>query len=101
MQGLILAAFFYGYIFTQIPGGWLAERFGGKLLLGCGILTTSVLTLITPLAARWSVEALIAVRVLEGIGEVGSYHLSCYELKALCSALSNWRSCVTYALNDE
>lgn len=69
LQGLILAAFFYGYIVTQIPGGWLAERYGGKILLGGGILCTSVLTLLTPWAARWKVEALIAVRVLEGIGE--------------------------------
>jgi MFS family permease len=26
-QSSILAAFFYGYIITQIPGGWLADRF--------------------------------------------------------------------------
>jgi len=29
-QGTILGAFFYGYIFTQLPGGWLASKFGGK-----------------------------------------------------------------------
>ena len=25
-QGLILGSFFYGYIVTQIPGGWLAGK---------------------------------------------------------------------------
>ena len=25
-QGLILASFFYGYILTQIPGGYLATK---------------------------------------------------------------------------
>ncbi len=29
-QGIILGSFFYGYILTQIPGGWLATKFGGK-----------------------------------------------------------------------
>ncbi|CAG5122798.1 unnamed protein product [Candidula unifasciata] len=69
MQGNILGAFFYGYIVTQLPGGWLASRFGGKRLFGYGVLCTSVLTLVTPIAARYSVYLLIAVRVLEGIGE--------------------------------
>ena len=71
-QAFILGAFFYGYILTQVPGGWLAERFGGKWLFGVGILCTSVLTLLTPLAARTHVYALVAVRVMEGVGEVGS-----------------------------
>ena len=31
-QGLILASFFYGYIVTQIPGGYLATKYGGKRL---------------------------------------------------------------------
>ncbi|KAH9508375.1 hypothetical protein Btru_050943 [Bulinus truncatus] len=68
-QGYILGAFFYGYIVTQLPGGWLASRIGGKNLFGYGVLCTSVLTIITPFAARYSVYMLIAVRVLEGLGE--------------------------------
>jgi MFS family permease len=38
-------------------------------VFGAGILTTSVLTLLTPLAANAGVAALVAVRVLEGFGE--------------------------------
>ncbi|XP_068130532.1 sialin-like isoform X2 [Hyperolius riggenbachi] len=68
-QGWILGAFFYGYIFTQIPGGYLAGKIGGKFLLGFGVLGTAVLTLLTPLAADLGVGYLIAVRVLEGLGE--------------------------------
>ena len=70
--GWILAAFFYGYLLTQIPGGWLAQRFGGKWVFGVGVVMTSVFTLFTPLAALSSVEFLIAVRVLEGFFEVGT-----------------------------
>ncbi|XP_068137593.1 sialin [Hyperolius riggenbachi] len=68
-QGWILGAFFYGYILTQIPGGYLAGKIGGKLLLGFGILCTAVFTLLTPLAADLGAGYLIAVRALEGLGE--------------------------------
>ncbi|OWK57704.1 Sialin [Lonchura striata] len=76
-QGWILGSFFYGYIITQIPGGYLASRIGGKLLLGFGIFSTSVFTLLTPLAANLGVGYLIAVRALEGLGEVILFPLSC------------------------
>ena len=69
--GWVLSAFFYGYLLTQIPGGWLATRFGGKHVYGVGIVMTSVLTLLTPLAAEFSVWMVVAVRVLEGLFEVG------------------------------
>uniref|UniRef100_A0A8D0C9F8 Sialin n=1 Tax=Salvator merianae TaxID=96440 RepID=A0A8D0C9F8_SALMN len=68
-QGWILGSFFYGYIITQVPGGYLARKVGGKLLLGFGILGTAVFTLFTPLAADLGVSYLIAVRALEGLGE--------------------------------
>ena len=32
-QGYVLGSFFYGYILTQVPGGWLASKFGGKKLI--------------------------------------------------------------------
>ncbi|XP_006638681.1 sialin [Lepisosteus oculatus] len=68
-QGWILSSFFYGYIFTQIPGGYLARKYGAKWFLGIGILGTAIFTLLTPLAADLGAGYLIAVRVLEGIGE--------------------------------
>ncbi|KAL8560170.1 hypothetical protein ACOMHN_021665 [Nucella lapillus] len=68
-QSLVLGAFFYGCIVTQIPGGWLAERVGGKRLFGYGCLVTSLLTLLTPVAAKAGVPYLVTVRVLEGMGE--------------------------------
>ncbi|XP_041361021.1 LOW QUALITY PROTEIN: uncharacterized protein LOC121377181 [Gigantopelta aegis] len=68
-QGWVLGAFFYGYIITQIPGGYLAATFGAKRLFAYGILCTSVLTLLTPVAARLHLGVLIALRVVEGLGE--------------------------------
>ena len=66
----MLGAFFYGYMITQLPGGWLAEKYGGKKVLGIGIGMTSVLTLFTPLAAETSIWLLVAVRAMEGLFEV-------------------------------
>ncbi|XP_049788970.1 putative inorganic phosphate cotransporter [Schistocerca nitens] len=69
-QGLILSSFFWGYILTHLPGGMLAEKFGGKYSLGLGILCTAVFTLLTPLAARYGGATwIIIVRAAEGLGE--------------------------------
>ena len=73
--GWVLSSFFYGYIFTQIPGGWIATRFGGKYVFGVGVLVTSVLTLITPQMAYINLWALVAVRVIIGFFEVSKYML--------------------------
>ena len=64
MPGLILGSFFYGYIITQLPGGWLGSQFGGKYLFGFGVLLTSVVTILTPAAAHHSVGMLLLVRVV-------------------------------------
>lgn len=73
-QGVILAAFFYGYIITQIPGGMLAQRFGGKFLLLFGVFWTSVLTLLTPVFTYvGDFAAIVTTRILEGIGEGVTY----------------------------
>ena len=68
-QGVILSAFFWGYIWPQLPGGWLADRFGGRRVLAAGVAIWSLATLLTPLAARISFSLLLAVRVLLGLGE--------------------------------
>ena len=72
-QGLILASFFYGYIFTQIPGGYFATKYGGKRIFLFGISTTAILTLLTPMLAKTHTSLLIAVRVLSGLSEGVSY----------------------------
>eukprot|EP00088_Acartia_fossae_P010328 TRINITY_DN15141_c0_g1_i3.p1 TRINITY_DN15141_c0_g1~~TRINITY_DN15141_c0_g1_i3.p1 ORF type:complete len:555 (+),score=53.77 TRINITY_DN15141_c0_g1_i3:130-1794(+) len=82
-QGLILGAFFYGYIVTQVPGGRMAEIWGGKWLYGTGVLVTSLFTLITPLAAYSGVGVFTAVRILEGLGEGVTF-------PAMHAMLSKW-----------
>ena len=48
----------------------MASRYGGKNLFGCGILFSSLLTLLTPVATKSSVFLLIALRSFEGIFQV-------------------------------
>ena len=68
-QGLILSAFFWGYLWPQLGGGWMADRFGGKKVLGFGVAVWSLATIITPAAARTSLGVLFAARILMGLGE--------------------------------
>jgi len=70
-QGLILGAFFYGYTTTQILGGTLAQKIGGKVLMMFGVGWTAVLTLFTPVVTNYGgFPGIFALRLLEGMGEV-------------------------------
>ena len=69
MQGQVLASFSYGYVLTQIIGGRLAEKYGIRKIYGGCLFLTGVITFILPAAAKFNVNALIALRVLQGIFE--------------------------------
>ena len=69
MQGIILSCFYFGYMVTQYLGGWLADRFGGKIILAIGVLWWSLFTVLTPPAAALGLVMLIMARVLMGMGE--------------------------------
>ncbi|HUA32694.1 MAG TPA: ACS family MFS transporter [Candidatus Binataceae bacterium] len=68
-KGLVLSSFFWGYLWLQMLGGWLADRFGGKRVLAAGVATWSLATFFTPLAASASFGALLAMRAMLGAGE--------------------------------
>ena len=68
-QGVVLSAIFWGYIWTQLAGGWMADRFGGHRVLAAGVAVWSLATFIMPPAAALSFSALLATRVLLGLGE--------------------------------
>jgi ACS family sodium-dependent inorganic phosphate cotransporter len=72
-QGLVLSSFFIGYLLTQIVGGRLADRYGGKIVLGFGVLAWSLFTILTPPAAALGLGALLACRVAMGIGEAVTF----------------------------
>lgn len=58
-QSTILSSFFWGYVFTQVPAGQLAERFGPKMIIFFAMLISSILTMLTPICASmggWQVN---------------------------------------------
>lgn len=67
--GLIQSSFFWGYLLTQIIGGIWADKFGGKPVLGFGVVWWSVATVLTPVAARIGLPFLLIMRAFMGIGE--------------------------------
>ncbi len=78
-KGLVLSAFFIGYMLFMFPGGWLATRVGGKRVLAASVLAWSAVTLLTPLSAHLSLAALLVARVAIGVGEAGLFPAT-YEL---------------------
>lgn len=66
-QGALLSSFYWGYLVTQMPGGYLAERFGSKIVLGVSQTMNGLLFLLLPVATRGGLPAAAAVRVLQGL----------------------------------
>ncbi len=69
-MGVVLSTFFIGYALMQLPGGWLADRFGSKKVIIIAIGFWSLFTVLTGLA--WSLSSLVIIRLLFGLGE-GSF----------------------------
>ena len=67
--GLILGSFYFGYMITMILGGYLADKYGGKKVLGYALLIWSLFTIITPFFAYQGLWWLILIRILMGLGE--------------------------------
>jgi MFS transporter, ACS family, solute carrier family 17 (sodium-dependent inorganic phosphate cotransporter), other len=67
--GLVQSSFFWGYLLTQVAGGVWADKFGGKVVLGFGVVWWSLATVLTPFAAHLGLPVLLAARACMGIGE--------------------------------
>ena len=67
--GIILGSFYIGYIISMTFSGFLADKYGGKIVLAYGLLFWSFFTLITPAFAYSGFFFLILIRILMGLGE--------------------------------
>ena len=65
--GVLLSAFYYGYVVCMPGMGWLAERYGARRVLAAGLVLWSVATFLTGFAGSFG--ALLGLRILLGIGE--------------------------------
>ncbi len=69
--GIILASFFFGYVFLQIPAGWLADKIGGRRVLAAGVGWWSFFTMATCWASGFN--SMLVVRSLLGLGEAVTF----------------------------
>jgi len=72
--GLLLSAFFWSYTPSQLLAGWLAERINAYRTLAIGLATWGLATAASGLANGFA--ALIALRLLLGIGESAAFPCS-------------------------
>ena len=79
--GLAGSCFVLGYVLFEIPGGWLADRFGARLMLTRIVIWWSAFTALTGIA--WNLGSLVAIRFLFGCGEAGAF-------PGATSAIARW-----------
>ena len=74
--GWIFSAFLIGYAGFQVPAGWLASRYGPRLVITLGVIWWGVATALTtliPPGISQAVLLLISIRFLLGAGEAVIY----------------------------
>lgn len=81
--GFVFSAFAYPYLFFQIFGGWVGDRFGARLALTVSAIIWAGATLLTGLAG--SLSAMLFARVLLGFGEGATFPIA-------TRAMSDWTS---------
>ncbi len=89
-MGQVFSAFVLGYALFQIPGGWLGDRFGPRLILTAAVIWWSVFTVLTAWAASLptaavfgTVGSLMLIRFLIGVGEAAA-------LPNFARTVANW-----------
>lgn len=73
-QGALMSAFLLGYATTQLAGGSLSDAFGGKIVLGIGMLVFVLATLVSPFMLnpafpKTSLAIFLVSRFVVGLGE--------------------------------
>lgn len=66
-QGLLLSAYFYGYIFPNLLGGFLSEKFGGRKVIFVGMFLSAIVTGLSPFAANDNFIFMFGARLVLGV----------------------------------
>lgn len=67
-KGAILSTFYYGYVLSQIPGGWAAQKIGGRRVLLLSFVLWSSTCALVPLDPK-RITILVIARLLVGISQ--------------------------------
>lgn len=70
-------SFFFGYLFTQIPGGYLTSVIPANRMFGTAIVISSILHLFSPSNIVHHTGTVMLIRFIQGLVEVSSsiHHL--------------------------
>ncbi|XP_064087532.1 putative inorganic phosphate cotransporter isoform X2 [Macrobrachium nipponense] len=82
-QGMILGCFFYGYMVGNLLGGLVCQVLGGRVMLGISTLSSSILSLLSPVCARTSTALFVGLRIVSGILQGPTF-------PAVCSLMAAW-----------
>ena len=70
-MGWSVSAFNWTYALFQVPGGWLADRFGSRMVLAAAITWWSIFTAAT--GGAFNAASLAVMRGLFGMGEAAAW----------------------------
>ena len=70
-MGIIMAAFFWAYALLQVPMGYIADKFGQRLIYSLAVGWWSIAQMC--IAACSSLVGFVTARLFLGVGEAGSY----------------------------
>lgn len=70
MESAVDSSFFWGYLVTQIPGGFLASAFPANRIFGTAIACSAFLNLLVPGAIAIHPTVVVLVRAMQGFVEV-------------------------------
>ena len=74
--GVVDSSYFWGYIITQIPGGFLAARLPANRVFGTAIAISAALNILLPGSAYIHPGAFVIIRIFQGFAEVSFSILS-------------------------
>ncbi|KAJ8978066.1 hypothetical protein NQ317_000623, partial [Molorchus minor] len=83
-KALVLYSFFIGYVFGHLPGGWLADKLGGRHVMGTSMLLSTVFTILFPVSIeKGSWIGATITRILMGLSQGPLF-------PAISSFIQNW-----------
>lgn len=76
-MGLALSAFGWSYTALQLPGGWLIDKFGSRIVYTAGLALWSIFTIVTGFAAGMAAGSafmfIFILRMLVGVAEAPAF----------------------------
>jgi len=68
VKGTVLSAFYWGYAVSQVPGGWAAQLYGGRIMLIISFFLWSLVSFFTPTDGKDTFSIIVA-RVCVGVAQ--------------------------------